>query len=77
MSGKYTGLRKEAAQLSVEKKYIVEMNCSGAEDFDGSCWINEVEFKKLQTEKDCACNSDCKLTLRGAVGKYLFSRQVC
>ena len=46
---------------------------------DGSCWINEEELNRIQKRASCIFpdSSNCKLTLKDAKGRLLFSNLVC
>ena len=65
--------------MAEEKRFILEMECNGIENFDGSCWIDEKEFKQMksQGERDLNNGSTCRVTLKDAKGRFLFSKQVC
>jgi len=65
--------------LAEEKRFILEMECNGIESFDGSCWIDEKEFKRIKSwkDRDLFNGSACRLTLKDVEGRFLFSRSVC
>ena len=65
--------------MAEEKRFILEMECNGIENFDGSCWIGEKEFKQIKTRKDRDLfnGSACRLTLKDVQGRLLFTKLVC
>lgn len=64
-----------------EQRYILEINCSGIEEHDGSHWIGEEDLEEIKRQavqnvipESC---SSCKLTIKDADGNVIFVKEGC